>query len=460
VAGVLLDLGISSPQVDNPARGFSFRFEGPLDMRMDTTRGQSVAQWLAHAEVNEIAEVIREYGEERFAGSIAKAIVARRQARGPLVTTTELATLVADTVKTREPGQNPATRTFQAFRIFINAELEELQQALKAALSVLQSGGRLVVISFHSLEDRIVKQFMAANARPVFDRRAPFATPQPMLLKVLGRSRPGDAEVAANPRARSAIMRVAERTSHWGASMTRFNLVLLLGVVLSALYLVNVQYDSRRLYSALDRARSEARKLAIENESLQVEKRAQATSARVEALAKSIWRCARPTRPSPLMWPITRHQRHNGTGGARVQVAGNSMSRSIAYTSSPLLASPTPVWRSKFIVAAIALAFAGLAARAVYIQVLANDFFQRQGEVRYARTLELPANRGRILDRNGVVMASSIPVPSIWAIPEDVRASQPSSRRWPNCLACQWQRAGQKARRRRQDLCLAEAPGG
>ena len=213
VAGVLLDLGISSPQVDNPARGFSFRFEGPLDMRMDTTRGRSVAQWLAHAEVNEIAEVIREYGEERFAGSIAKAIVARRQARGPLVTTTELAALVADTVKTREPGQNPATRTFQAFRIFINAELEELQQALKAALSVLQSGGRLVVISFHSLEDRIVKQFMAANARPVFDRRAPFATPQPMLLKVLGRSRPGDAEVAANPRARSAIMRVAERTA-------------------------------------------------------------------------------------------------------------------------------------------------------------------------------------------------------------------------------------------------------
>ncbi|MBP9906450.1 MAG: 16S rRNA (cytosine(1402)-N(4))-methyltransferase RsmH [Rhodoferax sp.] len=213
VAGVLLDLGISSPQVDNPERGFSFRFEGPLDMRMDTTRGDSVAQWLARAEVNEIAEVIREYGEERFAGPIAKAIVARRQARCPLVTTTELAALVADTVKTREPGQNPATRTFQAFRIFINAELEELQQALKAALSVLQPGGRLVVISFHSLEDRIVKQFMASNARQVFDRRAPFAAPQPLPLKVLGRSRPSEAEVAANPRARSAIMRVAQRTS-------------------------------------------------------------------------------------------------------------------------------------------------------------------------------------------------------------------------------------------------------
>ena len=138
IAGVLLDLGISSPQIDNPLRGFSFRFEGPLDMRMDSTRGISVAQWLQTAEVEKIAEVIRDYGEERFAGSIAKAIVARRQDRGAISSTTELAQLVADTVKTREPGQNPATRTFQAFRIFINAELEELQQALAASLDVLR----------------------------------------------------------------------------------------------------------------------------------------------------------------------------------------------------------------------------------------------------------------------------------------------------------------------------------
>ena len=211
VAGVLLDLGISSPQVDNPARGFSFRGEGPLDMRMDTTRGQSVAEWLAHAELDEILEVIRDYGEERFAGAIAKAIVARRQARGAISTTTELAQLVADAVKTREPGKDPATRTFQAFRIFINAELEELQQALAAALQVLQPGGRLVVISFHSLEDRLVKQFLTKHSREVFDRRAPFAAPQVMQFKVLARVRPGAAEVAANPRARSAIMRVAER---------------------------------------------------------------------------------------------------------------------------------------------------------------------------------------------------------------------------------------------------------
>jgi len=211
-AGVLLDLGVSSPQIDSPERGFSFRFDGPLDMRMDTTRGQSVAEWLADAPVDKIAEVIREYGEERFAGPIAKAIVARRQERGPLGSTAELADLVAGAVKTREAGQNPATRTFQAFRIFINAELEELQQALEASLSVLAPGGRLVVISFHSLEDRITKQFMALHSKEVFDRRAPFAAPRAMKLEVLARVRPGAAEVAANPRARSAIMRVARRT--------------------------------------------------------------------------------------------------------------------------------------------------------------------------------------------------------------------------------------------------------
>jgi 16S rRNA (cytosine1402-N4)-methyltransferase len=212
VAGVLMDLGVSSPQIDNPARGFSFRGDGPLDMRMDTTRGESVADWLATADAGQIAEVIREYGEERFAVQIAKALVARRQERGPLATTAELAQLVAGAVKTREPGQDPATRTFQALRIFINAELEELQQALEASLDILQTHGRLVVISFHSLEDRIVKQFIARNSREVFDRRAPFAQPKAMKLKALGRTKPGADEIDANPRARSAIMRVAERT--------------------------------------------------------------------------------------------------------------------------------------------------------------------------------------------------------------------------------------------------------
>ena len=213
VAGVLMDLGVSSPQIDNPERGFSFRFDGPLDMRMDTTRGESVAEWLATAEVQQIAEVIRDYGEERFALPVAKAIVARRQERGPVSTTTELAGLVAGAVKTREPGQNPATRTFQALRIFINSELEELQQALVGSLRILRPGGRLVVISFHSLEDRIVKQFIASHSRDEFDRRAPFAAPKVMKLKAMDRVRPGEGEIAANARARSAIMRVAERTA-------------------------------------------------------------------------------------------------------------------------------------------------------------------------------------------------------------------------------------------------------
>ncbi len=210
--GVLMDLGVSSPQIDDPARGFSFRHDGPLDMRMDTTRGRSVAEWIATADVAEMAEVIREYGEERFAQPIAKAIDRRRQERGPLRTTAELAEVVAGAVKTREPGKDPATRTFQAFRIFINAELEELQQALAAALKVLRPNGRLVVISFHSLEDRIVKQFIAQHSREVFDRRAPFAAPKPMALRSIGRVMPSAEEVAENPRARSAVMRVAERT--------------------------------------------------------------------------------------------------------------------------------------------------------------------------------------------------------------------------------------------------------
>jgi 16S rRNA (cytosine1402-N4)-methyltransferase len=212
-AGVLMDLGVSSPQIDNPMRGFSFRGDGPLDMRMDTTRGQSVAEWLADASLETMTEVIREYGEERFAGQVAKAIDRRRQERGPLTTTAELAEVVASAVKTREPGKDPATRTFQAFRIFINAELEELAQALTASLKVLQPGGRLVVISFHSLEDRIVKQFIAEHSREVFDRRAPFAAPKVMQLASLGRVKPSEAEISGNPRSRSAVMRVAERSA-------------------------------------------------------------------------------------------------------------------------------------------------------------------------------------------------------------------------------------------------------
>jgi 16S rRNA (cytosine1402-N4)-methyltransferase len=212
--GVLLDLGVSSVQLEDAARGFSFRLDGPLDMRMDPGTGLSAAQWLAQAGERELEEVIRTYGEERFAKQIARAVVAAR-ARGPVVTTRQFAEIVAAAVPTREPGQDPATRSFQALRIYTNSELEELSLVLPKAAARLGPGGRLVVISFHSLEDRIVKRFMREASQP---RRLPRKLPvraaelAPPLLRIVGRAtRPGAQEVARNPRARSAVMRIAER---------------------------------------------------------------------------------------------------------------------------------------------------------------------------------------------------------------------------------------------------------
>ncbi len=217
VDGILFDLGVSSPQLDEAERGFSFRFDAPLDMRMDTTVGETAGEWLAHASVREITEVLRNYGEERFAYEIAKAIVAGRDGEDPqpVATTRQLATLVAATVRTREPGQHPATRTFQALRIHVNQELEELSLALPQAMAALKPGGRLAVISFHSLEDRIVKRFLRAEEKPDnLPARLPLRAcelPQAR-VKVLAKPiRPSASEVAANPRARSAVLRVAEK---------------------------------------------------------------------------------------------------------------------------------------------------------------------------------------------------------------------------------------------------------
>jgi len=213
IDGILLDLGISSPQVDEAHRGFSFRRDGPLDMRMNTDQGITAAEWLEQAPQEEITKVIKTYGEERFASQIAKAIVAKRGEGLSPKTTLQLANLVASVVRTREPGQDPATRTFQALRIFINRELEDLEQGLKAALSLLKPGGRLAVISFHSLEDRIVKQFLQAHAKVEVPRGLPVREkdlPQ-SALEIIGRVRPSKEELEENPRARSAIMRVAEK---------------------------------------------------------------------------------------------------------------------------------------------------------------------------------------------------------------------------------------------------------
>ena len=220
IDGVLLDLGVSSPQVDEAGRGFSFRADGPLDMRMDTTRGMAASEWLATATQENLEKVIRDYGEERFAFQIAKALVARRAVE-PISSTRQLAALVAQAVKTREKSKDPATRTFQAIRIFINQELEELEAGLTQAYGHLGPYGRLVVISFHSLEDRIVKRFMASKASvPQPDRRLPIRAvdlPQP-LMKLVSKMKPSDAEVAANPRARSAVMRCALRLPESGAA--------------------------------------------------------------------------------------------------------------------------------------------------------------------------------------------------------------------------------------------------
>ena len=214
VDGVLFDLGVSSPQLDDPERGFSFRFDAPLDMRMDRTRGASAAQWLEQAGEAEIREVLSSYGEERFAKQIAKAIVAARRG-GSIHSTRQLAALVGAAVRTREPGQDPATRTFQALRIYVNQELEELSLALPQALAALKPSGRLAVISFHSIEDRMVKRFMRENSRAgALPERLPVRArelPRPK-LRVLGKPiRPDAGEARANPRARSAILRVAEK---------------------------------------------------------------------------------------------------------------------------------------------------------------------------------------------------------------------------------------------------------
>jgi 16S rRNA (cytosine1402-N4)-methyltransferase len=213
--GMLFDLGVSSPQLDDPQRGFSFRRDGPLDMRMDPTQGVSAAEWLAMAEEQQIREVIRDYGEERFAKQIAAAIVAARR-REPLQRTRQLADLVAKAVRTREPGQDPATRTFQALRIHVNRELEEVSLMLPQAAAHLALGGRLAVISFHSLEDRIVKRFLQAASRRDVPRGLPLREseiPEPP-LRLVGRAvRPSAEETRRNPRARSATLRVAERTA-------------------------------------------------------------------------------------------------------------------------------------------------------------------------------------------------------------------------------------------------------
>ncbi len=268
IDGALFDLGISSPQIDDGSRGFSFRFDAPLDMRMDTTRGQSAAEWLAVADEQAIHEVIKNYGEERFSRQIARAIITQRQT-SPITTTHQLAQLTAQVVRTRERGQDPATRTFQAIRIFINRELDEVAEVLPQVVARLNVGGRLAVIAFHSLEDRIVKQFIRTHSThaplPKWAAVREADLPQPPLIAIGKAIKPSDDEIAANPRARSAVLRVAERTAgHFQAAWktdimtimkfsikdklpekvkpmaTKTNIILLLLVLWSAYHVVDL----------------------------------------------------------------------------------------------------------------------------------------------------------------------------------------------------------------------------
>lgn len=218
ISGVLLDLGVSSPQLDDAERGFSFMRDGPLDMRMDPTRGHSAAEWLLQAEEADIAFVLKTYGEERFAKRIARAITERNREQ-PMTRTKELAEVIAAATPVKDKFKHPATRSFQAIRIWINSELEEIDTALKGALSVLAPGGRLSIISFHSLEDRLVKRFMRDQSRgPQVPAGIPMTESQLKALggrelKTLGKLIPGEAEVRENPRARSSVLRIAERTA-------------------------------------------------------------------------------------------------------------------------------------------------------------------------------------------------------------------------------------------------------
>ena len=282
VDGVLADLGVSSPQLDEQDRGFSFRFDGPLDMRMDTTRGETVEEWLDRAEEREIGEVIWRYGEERFARQIARAVIAARVI-GRIRTTRELAELVGKTVRTREPGQHPATRTFQALRIFINQELEEIEQVLPQAVEGLRTGGRLVVIAFHSLEDRIVKRFYAKRGEG-----------GPPSLEIADPRQRGQRRHPANPRqTRQAIgcrsrrqpARAQRHHANGGDPVTRLNTLLLLVLIGCALSVVTSQHKARKLFIELQTEQDAERRLDNEWRELQIEAQTQGNGKRIEQKA-------------------------------------------------------------------------------------------------------------------------------------------------------------------------------
>ena len=299
VDGLLLDLGVSSPQLDEARRGFSFRADGPLDMRMDPASGQSAADWLRSVDEQTLKKVLKEYGEERFAGRIARAIVAARES-SPIRTTTELADIVSKAAPAPKQKRHPATKTFQGIRIFINRELEELQAALEASIDLLAPGGRLAVISFHSLEDRAVKRFIRNASRESEQYRGLPDVPKEFQppLKTVGKAiAPSDDEIAVNPRARSARLRIAERRA-WNiaAGKQSFLLTMVFAVVcvMSAIALIYTKHESRKLFVELEQLTTERDELNIEWGQLQIEQSTWATHARIEQVATEELSLVRP----------------------------------------------------------------------------------------------------------------------------------------------------------------------
>ena len=427
IDGALLDLGISSPQIDDPARGFSFRADGPLDMRMDPTRGESAAAFLARATARELTEVIRDYGEERFAQSIAGAIVAAR-AVAPVVRTRQLAAIVAQAVGTRPRGdrsQDPATRTFQALRIFVNRELAELALILPAMVPLLATRGRLAVISFHSLEDRIVKRFFASASQPFGGdpRLARLAIRTAALpgapLALVGRAiRPARTRDRARIRVRAAqrcAWPSAPRIRCPRASaprrerddMVRVNLMLLAVLVLCALSLVTSRHQARKLFVELEREQARARAYETEFGQLQLEQSTWAMPVRVEKIAREQLKMQMPGTAA--------HRGRAGRGGA---MTGRSAALTRAAPAPEL-----PRFRAPIVFALLLLLFVVLVGRSLYLQWIDNAFLQEQGSSRYSREIEVPAHRGRIVDRAGEPLAISTPVKSIWAFPGQVDAT-------------------------------------
>jgi 16S rRNA (cytosine1402-N4)-methyltransferase len=463
VDGVLLDLGVSSPQIDNPERGFSFRFDAPLDMRMDTTRGETAADFLARADERHIEEVIRDHGEERFAFPIAKALVARREAGLPFEPQGSFPRSWLVQSRPASRARTLQRAHFKALRIFVNAELEALEQGLNAALALLAPQGRLVVISFHSLEDRIVKTFIARESRDVVDRRAPLAPPKPLRLRALGRIKPGDGETARQPA--RALGGDARGRAHRGAGMPGCRQAggeqaqpAPAGAAAGQQPVPGEdRLRSRRLFARWTAPRSRAAQLDTEFKRLDAERQAQATHLRVEKVAREKLRMRTATPASRSTWPTPAASGGRDDRGRQPQ-AERGPRRRHQRAQRQLRHQPAAGQQDAALALALhrgaggpGLCWCCWAAR-VWLQIIGTDFYQKEGEKRFAHTLPCrPA-------------AAASSTATAWCWPpacrrrpvgrsrKDFKADTAQRKAsWPGCWACRG-RAGRAARSARPNF--------